>query len=86
MGLGSVGSISCDASSGLSVVDPKAPSYTPVIAVFGVAASLAVAIDWIAGAAPIGLVGAGRFFAVAMCLLAMLKLQNVERFSSMFWL
>ena len=69
---------------GLTVPDPKATSYTPVIAVFAVAAVLAVAIDRLTGAPPIGFVGAGRFIAVAMCLLAMLKLQDVERFSSMF--
>ena len=69
---------------GGSVTDPKATSYTPVIAVFAVAALLAIAIDWLTGAPPVGLIGAGRFIAVAMCLLAMLKLQDVERFSSMF--
>ncbi len=69
---------------GITVLDPKATSYTPVIAVFAVAASLAVAINWLTGAPLVGIVGAGRFIAVAMCLLAMLKLQDIARFSSMF--
>ncbi len=69
---------------GQRVPDPKATSYTPVVAVFAVAALLSVAIDWLTGAPPIGSVGAGRFIAIAMCLLAMLKLQDLERFSSMF--
>jgi glutaredoxin len=68
----------------LKVRDPKATSYTPVIAVFGVAAAIALAIDWLTGAPLIGLVGAGRFIAVAMCLLAMLKLQDVDRFATTF--
>jgi len=69
---------------GVAVPDPKATSYTPVIAVFAVAASLAVTIDWLTGAPLVSIAGAGRFIAVAMCLLAMLKLQDVSRFSSMF--
>lgn len=69
---------------GIRVPDPKATSYTPVIAVFAVAALLAVAIDGLSGAPPVGMVGAGRFIAITMCLLAMLKLQDVARFSSMF--
>lgn len=69
---------------GAAVPDPKTTSYTPVIAVFAVAASLAVTIDWLTGAPLVSIAGAGRFIAVAMCLLAMLKLQDVARFSSMF--
>ncbi len=69
---------------GLRVADPKATSYTSVVAVFAVAALLTLAIDALTGAPLIGLLGAGRFIAVSMCLLAMLKLQDLERFSSMF--
>ena len=69
---------------GVAVPDPMATSYTPVIAVFAVAASLAMTIDWLTGAPLVSIAGAGRFIAVAMCLLAMLKLQDVARFSSMF--
>lgn len=69
---------------GLRVRDPKATSYAPVIAVFAVAAALALAVNALTGAPLIGLVGAGRFIAITMCLLAMLKLQDVDRFATMF--
>lgn len=69
---------------GLRVADPKATSYTPVVAVFAVAALLTLAINALTSVPLIGLPGAGRFIAVSMCLLAMLKLQDLERFSSMF--
>ena len=69
---------------GLVVADPDATSYWPVVAVFGVAAAIAFAINWLTGAPVVGLTGAGRFVAVAMCLLAMLKLQDVDRFATMF--
>ena len=68
----------------LPVKDPKATSYTPVLAVFGVSAAIALAINWLTGAPFLGLVGAERFVATAMCLLAMLKLQDVDRFATMF--
>ncbi|MEJ7661863.1 MAG: hypothetical protein WKG07_20935 [Hymenobacter sp.] len=45
---------------------------------------LTLAINVLTGAPLTGLLGAGRFIAVSMCLLAMLKLQDLERFSSMF--
>lgn len=69
---------------GLRVADPKAISYRPVAAVFGVAAAIALAIDGLTGAPLVGTAGAGRFIATAMCLLAMLKLQDVDRFATMF--
>ena len=66
---------------GLKVRDEDDTSYTPVLAVFAVAALLAVASLWPALAVvPL----AERFIAIGMCLLAMLKLQDVEQFSSMF--
>lgn len=69
---------------GLAVRDPNATSYVPVIAVFAVAAAFALAIDRLTGAPLIGWIGAGRFIAAAMILLAMLKLQGVDRFATMF--
>lgn len=66
---------------GLKVREEGETSYTPVIAVFVVAALLAIASLWPAlEAIPL----AERFIAIGMCLLAMLKLQDVEQFSSMF--
>ncbi len=68
---------------GEKVPEPGATSYTPVLVVFAVAALIASVVVWwrdgwvVASFAP-------TFIAVAMCLLAMLKLQDVEKFSTMF--
>ena len=68
---------------GLTVRDPQAKSYRPVIAVFAVAAALAAALS-------LSLFGAltlrsGEWFvAFSMALLAMLKLQDVDKFATMF--
>lgn len=67
---------------GLKVRDTDATRYTPVVAVFAVAALIALAMTWPALDQPLLL--AERFIAASMCLLAMLKLQDVEKFSSMF--
>ena len=69
---------------GLKVRDPDATSYVPVLTVFAVAALIAVAIGWLTGAALLSVLTLERFVAVAMMLLAMLKLQDVGRFSTMF--
>lgn len=69
---------------GLSVRDANATSYWPVVAVFAVAALLALAVNLLTGQALIGVTGAERFVAIAMMLLAMLKLQDVDRFATMF--
>ncbi|MDY6924515.1 MAG: glutaredoxin [Pseudomonadota bacterium] len=68
---------------GEKVPEPGATSYVPVLAVFAVAALIALAIDWLAMRAVTPMV-LPNFIAVAMCLLAMLKLQDVEKFSTMF--
>ncbi|MDQ3126092.1 MAG: glutaredoxin [Pseudomonadota bacterium] len=68
---------------GQKVPEPGATSYTPVLAVFAVAALIALAIDWLSMGA-ITAMALPNFIAVAMCLLAMLKLQDVEKFSTMF--
>lgn len=69
---------------GLKVAEPEATSYVPVLAVFGVAALLAFAIAWLAGGSLASWSVLPTFISVAMCLLAMLKLQDVEKFSTMF--
>lgn len=68
---------------GQKVPEPGATSYTPVLAVFAVAVLIALAIDWLSMRAITAMV-LPNFIATAMCLLAMLKLQDVERFSTMF--
>lgn len=68
---------------GEKVPEPGATSYVPVIAVFAVAALIALAVDWLSMRTLTPMV-LPNFIAVAMCLLAMLKLQDVEKFSTMF--
>lgn len=69
---------------GLRVADPEATSYTPVLAVFAIAAGLALAVSYAAFGSVLTVRAAEWFIAFAMAILAMLKLQDVERFSSMF--
>ncbi|MDX1475203.1 MAG: MauE/DoxX family redox-associated membrane protein [Reinekea sp.] len=59
-------------------------SYQPVIAVFGVAALLALAISWLLGDGLFNIRTAELFIAISMSILALLKLQDVESFSTMF--
>ncbi|MEB3201302.1 MAG: glutaredoxin [Synechococcus sp.] len=54
--------------------DPIAISYTPVIAVFGTAALVALALG----------AGIGGFLGLSVCLLAMLKLIDVSAFAASF--
>ena len=69
---------------GLKVKDPKATTYQPVAAVFGVALLLALAASWRAFGTPATGQAAMWFVSFAMALLAMLKLQDVDRFATMF--
>lgn len=68
---------------GKKVRDPKALTYKPVIAVFAMTALMALAT-----AAAAGTILSWRtlewFIALSMCVLAILKLQDVESFSTMF--
>ncbi len=69
---------------GKAVMDQNAVSYVPVIAIFAMAAALALAINWIMGTALLSIRTAETFVAVAMCLLAVPKLQDVDAFATMF--
>ena len=69
---------------GLKIKDPDATSYVPVIAVFAIAAALALAVSHAAFGTPFTLRAGEWFIAFAMAILAMLKLQDVEKFSTMF--
>jgi glutaredoxin len=69
---------------GKRVRDPKALTYTPVIAVFAVAALMALAVSQAAFGSPFTIRAAEWSVAFSMSLLAMLKLRDVETFSSMF--
>lgn len=69
---------------GLKVADPNAVSYVPVLAVFAAAAALALAASQVAFGSDVTLRAVEWFVAFSMVILAMLKLQDVERFSTMF--
>lgn len=69
---------------GLSVPDPDAVSYVPVLAVFAAAGALALAASQAAFATPLTVRAAEWFVSFAMVILAMLKLQDVDRFATMF--
>ena len=69
---------------GLAVADPNATSYRPVIALFAMTALMALAASTAVFGSPFTVRAAEWFIALSMCVLAMLKLQDVESFSSMF--
>lgn len=69
---------------GLKVADPKATSYTPVLAVFATTAVMALMLSLTVYGSPITVRAAEWFIALSMMVLGMLKLQNVESFSTMF--
>ncbi len=69
---------------GLTVAVPGATSYRPVIAVFAMTALMAAAISQLVLGAPFTIRTISWFIALSMCVLAILKLQDIERFSAMF--
>jgi len=69
---------------GKVVRDPKAVTYRPVAAVFAMTALMALAASFAVYGTPFTIRAGEWFIAFSMCVLSMLKLQNVESFSSMF--
>ncbi|HYE45829.1 MAG TPA: MauE/DoxX family redox-associated membrane protein [Caulobacter sp.] len=69
---------------GLKVRDPEATSYTPVIAVFAVATLMALAVSQAAFGQAFSLRAGEWFISLSMMILALLKLQDLDRFASMF--
>jgi glutaredoxin len=69
---------------GLHTRDPNAVSYQPVIAVFMVAALMALAATWATYSTVLTWSAAKWFIAFSMCVLALMKLQDVESFATMF--
>jgi len=59
-------------------------SYQPVIAIFGVALLMALGLSWYSAGSLVTLRAFEWFISIAMCFLAVQKLQDVERFSTMF--
>ena len=69
---------------GKPLPDPGAVSYRPVIAVFAMTALMAIAVSQAVFGTPFTIHAGEWFIAFSMCVLAILKLQDVERFSTMF--
>lgn len=69
---------------GKSLADPEAVSYQPVAAVFGIAALMALAASWAAYETLLTVRAAEWFIAFSMCILAILKLRDLDSFSNMF--
>ncbi len=69
---------------GLPLRDPDAKTYRPVIAVFAVAAALALVLSQAFFGGPLTLRALEWFIAFSMAILAMLKLQDVDKFATMF--
>ncbi|WP_285672624.1 glutaredoxin [Paralimibaculum aggregatum] len=69
---------------GKPVQEPGATSYQPVLAVFATAGAMAFAASWAAFGDVLTMRAGEWFIAFSMCILAMLKLQNVEKFATMF--
>lgn len=69
---------------GKKVSDPKATTYRPVVVLFTLTALMAMAASYAVSGDVFTLRAAEWFIAFSMVVLAMLKLQNVESFATMF--
>jgi glutaredoxin len=69
---------------GKRVADPKATSYRPVIALFAMTALTAMAASYAVSGSVLTVRALEWFIGFSMVVLALLKLQDVERFATMF--
>ena len=69
---------------GLKVRDPNATTYRPVIALFAMTALMALAASYSAFGDAFTLRAAEWFISFSMIVLALLKLQDVDKFATMF--
>ncbi|ABQ67490.1 MULTISPECIES: MauE/DoxX family redox-associated membrane protein [Sphingomonadales] len=69
---------------GLKVAEPGATSYRPVAVLFAMTALMALAASMAAFGSPFTMQAGQWFIAFSMCALALLKLQDVDRFATMF--
>jgi len=69
---------------GKTVADPKTTTYKPIIALFSMTALMALAASYAAYDSPFTVRAAEWFIAFSMTVLALLKLQNLESFATMF--
>lgn len=64
--------------------DRDGTTYVPVVALFAMAAALAAALSWAAYGTVVTVAAAEWFIALAMCLLALQKLRDIEAFATTF--
>ncbi|MET4592991.1 glutaredoxin [Sphingomonas sp. PvP107] len=69
---------------GMSVAEPGSTSYRPVAALFAIAALLAIAASHAAFGSPFSALALQWFGGFSMAILALLKLQDIGKFSTMF--
>ncbi len=69
---------------GMSVAEPGSTSYRPVAALFAMAALLAIAASHAAFGSPFTALALQWFGGFSMAILALLKLQDIGKFSTMF--
>jgi glutaredoxin len=69
---------------GKRVADPRATTYRPVIALFTMTALMALAASYAVSGSLLTVRAAEWFIGMSMIVLALLKLQNVETFATMF--
>ncbi len=69
---------------GMSVAEPGSTSYRPVAALFAMAALLAIAASHAAFGSPFTALTLQWFGGFSMAILALLKLQDIAKFSTMF--
>ena len=69
---------------GKPVADPRATSYRPVVALFAMTALMAMAANYAVTGSVFTARAAEWFIGFSMVVLALLKLQNIESFSTMF--
>jgi len=69
---------------GKSLPDDDTTTYAPVIALFAMAAAMALSVSWAAYGSLMTIAAAEWFIAISMCLLALQKLKDIESFSTMF--
>lgn len=69
---------------GKTVADPKATTYRPVAVLFAITALTAMAASYAVSGNPLTVRALEWFISFSMVVLALLKLQNVETFATMF--
>jgi len=69
---------------GKRVANPKAVTYRPIIAIFGMTAAMAAAASYAVTGQILTIRAAEWFIAFSMCVLALMKLRDVESFATMF--